>query len=395
MRDSKPVAAPSKDFRENPTRAVYLLGRIDQQQVYGVTPEILRLRAESDEPITIYIDSFGGETFFAEQIRSLLHAPNQDSQVCRIITVVTNVAASAAADLLALGDYAIAYKNSFALYHGTRQSSQDALTTEKAESLAKSLKQTNEQFALRLAKRAFQRCVFNYNNLAGQFEDVRKELPGDEKGLKSDLECFAYLLYQKLSQGVRDLPHEAFELQRSIAQLNEYIFDDRKFKVEPEGELAQMEVEVLKLILDYELKRKRDYPWGLSGGGLLEVERDFNQFIDYFLGEYRGHLESLIPELGDLFLADNEFAEWKGLKKRSAEEKVAWLKAKVESKMHPLWYFVVSLFRLLQQGEFALTPRDAYWLGIVDEVIGAADLPCPRLLLESQLSTPPKDGGAS
>ena len=123
------MAAPSKDFRENPRRAVFILGRIDQQQVFGLTPGILRLRAESDEPITVYIDSFGGETFFAEQIRSLLHASNQDSQVCRIITVVTNVAASAAADLLALGDYAIAYKNGFVLYHGTRQASRDALTT--------------------------------------------------------------------------------------------------------------------------------------------------------------------------------------------------------------------------------------------------------------------------
>ena len=56
------------------------------------------------------------------------------------------------------------------------------------------------------------------------------------------------------------------------------------------------------------------------------------------------------------------------------------------------FYFVVSLFRLLQQGEFYLTPRDAYWLGIVDEVIGDTDLPCPRLLLESQLSTSPKEG---
>ena len=125
------------------------------------------------------------------------------------------------------------------------------------------------------------------------------------------------------------------------------------------------------------------------------MERDFNQFIDYFLGEYRGHLEALIPELGDLFLDDHELAEWKKLRARPAKEKVEWLKANVESKMHPLWYFVVSLFRLLQQGEFTLTTRDAYWLGIVDEVIGAADLPCPRLLLESQLSTPPKDSAAS
>jgi len=389
------VSAPSKDFRENPQRAVYILGGIDLQQVYRVTPDILRLRGESSDPVTVYIDSLGGETYFAENIRSLLYAQNQDSQTCRIITVVTNVAASAAADLLALGDYAVAYKNSFVLYHGTRQASQDALTTEKAEALAKSLKQTNEQFALRLARRAFQRCVFNYNNLAGQFEDARKALSGKDKPPNSDLECFAYLLFDKLYHGVRDLPYRAFDLQRSISQLNHYIFQERGFKVEASGKLAQMEVEVLKLILDYELKLERqpDYPWSLSKGGLIEVERDFNQFIDYFLGEYRGHLEALVPELGDLFLDDTELAEWKGIRETPAAEKAKWLKTRVESKMHPLWYFVVSLFRLLQQGEFALTPRDAYWLGIVDEVIGATDLPCPRLLLESQLSRPPQDGG--
>lgn len=389
------MSGPSKDFRENPSRAVFILGRIDQQQVHRATPDILRLRAENGDPITVYIDSFGGETFFAEEVRSLLYAPNQDSQVCRIITVVTNVAASAAADLLALGDYAIAYKNSFVLYHGTRQASQDALTTEKAESLARSLKQTNEQFALRLARRAFQRCVFNYNNLTGQFEEVRKGAAEGSEAPKSDLECFAYLLYQKLSQGVRGLPYKAFTLQRSIAQLNHYIFDERKFKVEEAEKPAKVEVEVLKHILDYELQRERDFPWMLSGGGFAEVERDFNQFIDYFLGEYRGHLVALIPDLGDLFLDDNELAEWKRLKERPAEERTEWLKTTAGPKMHPLWYFVVSLFRLLQQGEFTLTPQDAYWLGIVDEVIGATDLPCPRLLLESQLSTPPKDGGSA
>ena len=47
---------------------------------------------------------------------------------------------------------------------------------------------------------------------------------------------------------MRDLPHKAFELQRSIAQLNEYIFNERKFKVEPNEKPAQMEAEVLKLI---------------------------------------------------------------------------------------------------------------------------------------------------
>ena len=70
------MSAPSKYFRENPHRAVYILGGIDLQQVYRVTPDILRLRGESSDPITVYIDSFGGETFFAENIRSLLYAKN-------------------------------------------------------------------------------------------------------------------------------------------------------------------------------------------------------------------------------------------------------------------------------------------------------------------------------
>ena len=234
--------------------------------------------------------------------------------------------------------------------------------------------------------------VFNYNNLGGQFEDVRKELAGDDKVPKSDLECFACLLYRQLSHGVRDLPHQAFELQRSIAQLNHYIFEERKFTVTEGAKPAEIQVQVFKFILDYEMTREREDQWELSGGGLIEVERDFNQFIDYFLGEYRQHLEALIPELGDLFLDDNGLAEWKQLKDRNTQEKTTWLRTNVEPKMHPLWYFVVSLFRLLQQGEFYLTPRDAYWLGIVDEVIGDTDLPCPRLLLESQLSTSPKEG---
>ena len=383
------MATPSKDFRENPKRAIYILGGIDQQQVYRITPEILRLRSESNDPITVYIDSYGGETLYAEDIRSLLYAPDQDARVCRIITVVTVAAASAAADLLALGDYAIAYRNAWILYHGTRQTPQAALTTEKAESLAKSLKQTNEQFALRLARKVFRRCVFHYGNVAGEFDELRKRLPESDVtgGDTSELACFAVALARRLSPGnVQKLQLAAFKRQQAIGRLNEFIFSRAKFK--SEDPMAAKQSEVLKLILDYELDRKRQQEWLLSAGGLLEVEDDFNLFNDYFLGEYRNYLGLLIPELGDLFLNDAELKEWKGLAQTGETERNAWLKEKVEQRIHPVWYFVVCLFRLLQQGEFSLTALDAYWLGIVDEVIGALDLPTQRLILESQPSAP-------
>ncbi len=386
------MPTPSKDFRENPKRAIYVLGGIDQQQVYRITPEILRLRAECNDPITVYIDSYGGETLCAEDIRSLLYAPDQDAKVCRVITVVTVAAASAAADLLALGDYAIAYRNSWIHYHGTRQTPQVALTTEKAESLAKSLKQSNEQFALRLARKAFRRCIFHYGNVASEFEELKKHLAASDftGGDTSDLACFAVALARRLTPGgnLQDVPLAAFKRQQAIAQLNDFVFSKAKFKAE--DPMAAKQAEVLKLVLDYELDRKqKQKDWLLSSGGLLEVEDDFNLFNDYYFGEYRNHLAMLIPELGDLFLSDAELQEWRALANANEDQRNNWLKERVEHRIHPLWYFVVCLFRLLQQGEFSLTARDAYWLGIVDEVIGASDLPTQRLIFESQPGPPP------
>ena len=48
----------------------------------------------------------------------------------------------------------------------------------------------------------------------------------------------------------------------------------------------------------------------------------------------------------------------------------------------PLWYFMVSLCRLLQSDDFDLNPKEAYWLGLIDEVPGS-DLPNLRVIFEN------------
>jgi hypothetical protein len=53
-----------------------------------------------------------------------------------------------------------------------------------------------------------------------------------------------------------------------------------------------------------------------------------------------------------------------------SKKRAAFLMKHAAPKLLPLWYFTVSLCRLLMQGENRLTPQDAYYLGIVDEVIG-------------------------
>lgn len=63
---------------------------------------------------------------------------------------------------------------------------------------------------------------------------------------------------------------------------------------------------------------------------------------------------------------------------QQAETKQKKLKEAVE----PLWFFFFGLCLTLQSGENEMTPLDAYWLGLIDEVIGE-QLPSPRRLFEN------------
>jgi ATP-dependent protease ClpP protease subunit len=140
------VIVPDPNFRPNPDRAIFIQGTIDQGTIDRLTPEIMRLTAGDRGPITVYIDSAGGNVASAEVILKLLQATNQDNDPpCWLITVVTSRAASAAADLLSSGNYAIAYPDSTLLYHGVRTPSLTGITVELASFLAESLKISNDR----------------------------------------------------------------------------------------------------------------------------------------------------------------------------------------------------------------------------------------------------------
>jgi len=375
-----------KEFRENALRSVFVLGKIDVQQTYRITPLILKLRAENSDPITVYIDSLGGEIRQAEALRRALQNTDQNGQIVRVITVVRNIAASAAADLLALGEYALAYSGSTIHYHGSRQAVDD-LTSERAASLAQDLEQTNAAYALRLARTAFGRAVFLYGNLTPEFETFRQAVLKEAAGKSgparevSDLECFAFGLFQKLSSSNDKLPRKAFVLHQKAIQLVNYVLPKLPkdhSKLPP----SQLEAAILREVLAFEVENAKSPDWSLSGGGMGQTTEDFRQLLDYLTGEHRGYIGRLLLEFGPLLVTDKQLPEFQSLESKSEEEKTAWLEANVKSVLEPLWYFTVCLCRLLQRGENSLTAEDAYWLGIVDEVVGSK-LPSLRLLLEN------------
>lgn len=367
------MGTPNKDYRENCGRCLYITGPIDQELVNKVTPRINELRLSSPDPVTVYIDSLGGAIDLGENIRNLIKAPNPDGERCKLITVVTGKAASAAADFLALGDYAIAYSHAEVLYHGSRHRLETAVTFEGATWLASTLQATNEFFAVRLAKRAFPRFVWRVSLLKDEFQEYLQQ--PDLAKLTAALEKYLQPLNARL---LREATRRQGVIQELTGKLGAHL---KRFKDPNKLSNVQFEAVIFKAILAHKMRMHQTEKWLLSGIGLQEVTNDFNLLHDFHFGSQRKDLANFVKIYGELFLTEQQREEYSKLTVNE-EEKQAWLTQRTASKLELLWYFTVSLCRLLQTADYGLNAYDAYWLGLVDEVPGSG-LPNLREMFEN------------
>jgi ATP-dependent protease ClpP protease subunit len=370
---------PNRNFRPDPDRGVYLSGPITQGTLDRLTPTILKLQGSDRGPISLFIDSPGGETRVADTLVKLLRAGNQDTpSPCRLITVVTGTAASAAADLLASGNYALAYPHSRILCHGVRQGA-DALTREEAILLAQGLAISNEGFALEMARNCIFRFIFRFVLMLQEFPSIRER---ENKTSLSDSHCMTFALQDRVSDGLRGLLWDSLNQSVEIEVRDEYVAE--KLSAHDVGNLPPSEftVLVLKAILDYELlllKEKNYPPWSLTRK-FGEIEEKLLLLIDKHGNHHTAMIRTLCDRWGSFFLTPSEEVEF-GLKAESDREE--WLFSTVQKRLWPIWSFFVSLCRQLQKQDHWLSAEDAYWLGLIDEVIGRDDLSNLRLLSEN------------
>jgi ATP-dependent protease ClpP protease subunit len=232
-----------------------------------LTPSIISFQAISRAPITICINSPGGDVNAADAIMRLIRASNQDTVPgCRVITVAIDRASSAAADMLSAGDYVLASPESVIFYHGVRTFPADPVTEEFGASLTERLKISNDRSAVKLTRNTESRFMFRFVMLKPDFDAAGEQF------------------------------------WDSCAQWGRF-------------SLNEADMEEVESIQDKEAQSKK----------LIEKARP--------------HFE-------------------------------------------PLFAFLSALCHALQEGERNyLTASDAYWLGLIDEVIGEP-LKCPRLLSE-------------
>ena len=129
----------------------------------------------------------------------------------------------------------------------------------------------------------------------------------------------------------------------------------------------------------------------LDADGISKVVEDYMMLRDYHLCASNKWLNNVYKRFGPSFLtkADRKALSDLISTKTTKEEIDEWLFPRVKPRIKPFVYFTYSLCRYLQEHENPLTAVEAYWLGVVDEVIGS-DLPCMRQIMENQDEIPPQ-----
>lgn len=374
---SEPQRNP--DFRPDPERGIFLTQDIDQSVLDKLTPSLLRLQAKHRGPITLYIDSHGGETYAAASLERILKSVDQDgSAPCRVITVATGTAASAAADLLMSGDYALAYPHAIVLCHGVRQfGGSEVLTSERAVDLAKNLANSNERFAIQIADNCIFRFIFRVAMLLPEFANIRKELNNQ---LLPVTVCFIEALKGRLRESLINVLKKALERSTDNDALDVYAAEAMSKEDIASMPSLQFETLLLKTILDYEGQQHANTAgWSFRRNGLDVVQDKFYLLLDKYDDHHAQMVSILCDRWGQVFLSSDGTAETLDL---TEEVRQARIKEVVTPQMRTLWFFFVSVCRLLQKDDYWMSAEEAYWLGLIDEVIGRTDLPCLRLFVE-------------
>jgi ATP-dependent protease ClpP protease subunit len=370
----------SPDYRPNSQRAIYLTSVIDQLAAEAIVRQGLPILGTSCDPITLFIDSPGGGTLFSERIYQTLKLPNQDSgERCRLITVGVNLAASAACDLLIAGDYALVYPHTVLLCHGVRQSGEGLdVTREAALSIAQSLASSNEQFALQLAENAISRFIFRFVTLRHTFESIRRDRANDTL---SDASAFLYALTPHVSPRLMHLLRQAM-INYLDNDLIDFAIREKIANAVPTTPASQVEFEalILECIIEYQRKDAvGDTDWTFRYNGIPQLESKFSLLMSSHEEAHVQQIEKLVQRWGEFLLSEDDSKLYSALLQ---DDRADWLTEKVTRTVRSLWFLFVGICRLLQENDNYISAEEAYWIGLIDEVIGRPELPNPRTLVE-------------
>jgi ATP-dependent protease ClpP protease subunit len=369
---------PNPRYRPNLERSIEVFGEIDEALVSRLAPKILSLRNGNADTITAYINSTGGELRCLRYIYDLIKEPSPDGHVPDLITVGIGNVGSAAAALLGLGDYSIAYPGAGIHFHGARYFDVPEITVESASKLANQLQESNQIMASNLAKGSCERLAFRYWMFTNSIEAGRKEKGKESTQTKTtstiSIDQFSHLIRENLSvPGVR-IVRGAVKRWKSLREISDKVKKDLDPNLKPG---IDFEAEILRRIITFEAEKNKQI--GNTNWNVAQILPDFFLLKEYDTGSHHRFYERIVDRFGDAFFTAEEARSLR--ENKAAPENQKLFLSKVNETILPFCYFAASICSILHQQENPLSAEDAYWLGEVDEIYGS-DLPCIRIIEE-------------
>jgi ATP-dependent protease ClpP protease subunit len=407
------------------SRAVYVNGPIDDDLVKQLTPIILRLKQDNADPITVAIDSPGGKMSSLEALLGLLKSPDQDGRRISIYTIATNKAHSAAANLLAFGDYAVAFPHSDILYHDFRYEALEDVTPSKALQTARGLEKWSETFSLKVATQVAERLVWSYIDLQDKFPKSRtyfadwlakneamwmKLIPSEaQKGI--DLLGFVLTLYRYCTRAIgRDVVFKALNrLQKfllierteiailSLAGSDGKVVDflagikslyakavqerggssqESPSQTTSAGKLSDNVESEIRLLMELLIHKISDDPgWSLGNNQLDVICQEFTFILMMRDPSHVGAITKFMTDHPYIFLDPQRAEEYE---RATDDDQKKEILESIYPQAKLLWYYIVVLCQCLYEGDHSLAPYDAQLLGIVDEVLGGGPIESSR-----------------
>lgn len=374
----KSLPRPTKDpsYRENPERSIQVFGRFDAEMVRRLTPSIVKLRHDHpEEPITVYIDSGGGSIQHYHYLEGLLFRPDQDGNRCRIITVATSFAASAAARLLARGDYSIAYPSAVIHCHGARYEGDLTLTREKAESMSESLADFNADMASDFTHKIIENLAWLF-----RFNDdliVERNDGPHIYGLSS-------LIRDSISRENAILVADILRELGLTSRLQRFLGAPARVKSLQTAAIkgvGHRDFRLLKFVVDFLSSKATalEFANGTHKSTMSQLTSLYSLQREY----HKNFINDCDDPEALLMMLCNQEQLAKAKSIVDDEARTLYLVDTVGDVMFTSWQLGTTIASNLVKGENSLTAPDAYWLGIVDEVVGRSDLPCKRHVVEA------------
>lgn len=230
--------------------------------------------------------------------------------------------------------------------------------------------------------------MFRFMGLRGKFADHRTSTG---KAKLSELDCFVEMIRDNISTKAKPVIDQAYKRYQRYNDLITHFLKvatrDKRFMGGGGGGRAYSEGVMLRGIINFEIaSNKKNTDWTFRDGGLVRLTDDFYLLQEYFSSVASDQFKQICGRWGQFVLTNEQKIELDAI---PPEEKEGKTLEKVRPYFQPLWSFFVALCHALQEGENELTGVDAFWLGLIDEVIGMPSLPMTRYIAEYQADPEP------